>query len=396
MYVRMGDLAAKVTVKLAGTQTQPVMPAKPVNLQAKDLKNLSSEQVIAKVGGLFTANQKQSGILASVSMAQFILESGWGKSELAQNANNVFGMKKSLSGNTWNGSTWDGKSIYTKTTQEDDGTGKHYSITADFRIYANVEASIADHAAYLLGATKGSKKRYEGLKGEKDYRKAIQIIKDGGYATNTTYVANLCSIIEKWNLTRFDVSATAVPSGTLYRVQVGAFSNKDNANRQLAAIQAKGFEAFVTQIDGLYKVQVGAYSVKANAVAQLARVKATGFSDAFISTGNGGTVVATAPTPAETKSINEVAHEVIRGNWGNGAERKAALERAGYDYTAVQSRVNELLGNSKPVASSKSIDELAHEVIRGNWGNGEARKQALTKAGYDYAAVQARVNALLG
>lgn len=69
-------------------------------LQASALKNLSEADVIAKVGPLFTADQKTSGILASVSLAQFILESGYGKSELAQNANNCFGMKKSLSGNT--------------------------------------------------------------------------------------------------------------------------------------------------------------------------------------------------------------------------------------------------------------------------------------------------------
>lgn len=80
-------------------------------LQASALKNLPEADVIAKVGALFTADQKASGILASVSLAQFILESGYGKSELVQNANNVFGMKKSLSGNTWSGSAWDGRSV---------------------------------------------------------------------------------------------------------------------------------------------------------------------------------------------------------------------------------------------------------------------------------------------
>ena len=64
---------------------------------------MESAEVVTKVATLFTANQKQSGILASVSMAQFILESGYGKSELAQNANNCFGMKSSLSGNSWAG-----------------------------------------------------------------------------------------------------------------------------------------------------------------------------------------------------------------------------------------------------------------------------------------------------
>lgn len=74
--------------------------ADPVGMQATEFKALTEAQVVAKVGALFTADQKASGILASVSMAQFILESGYGKSELAQNANNCFGMKKSLFGDT--------------------------------------------------------------------------------------------------------------------------------------------------------------------------------------------------------------------------------------------------------------------------------------------------------
>lgn len=96
LYSRLSDLAAKVTAAL-GT------PVESTGLQAASLKDMESAEVVTKVATLFTANQKQSGILASVSMAQFILESGYGKSELAQNANNCFGMKASLSGNTWSG-----------------------------------------------------------------------------------------------------------------------------------------------------------------------------------------------------------------------------------------------------------------------------------------------------
>ena len=206
MYARMGDLAAKVTAQLGGsTEQKTEEQIKTGGTQASSLKDLSEADAIKKVGALFTADMKKSGILASVSLAQFILESGYGKSELAQNANNCFGMKKSLSGNTWAGSSWDGKSVYTKKTQEDDGTGKLYTITADFRKYPCVEDSIADHSAYLLGAMNGSKQRYAGLKGCTDYKKAVQIIKDGGYATSTTYVTNLCNIIERWNLTQYDV-----------------------------------------------------------------------------------------------------------------------------------------------------------------------------------------------
>lgn len=203
MYARMGDLASKVTAELGGAAQEP---AKVTGTQAAALVGLSEADVIKKVGSLFTSDMKKSGVLASVSLAQFILESGYGRSDLAQNANNLFGMKKSLFGDNWYGSTWDGQSVYTKNTQEDDGTGKLYTTTADFRKYPCIEDSIADHSAYLLGAMNGSKLRYDGLKGCNDYKKAIQLIKDGGYATSTTYVSSLCSIIEKWNLTQYDAA----------------------------------------------------------------------------------------------------------------------------------------------------------------------------------------------
>ena len=94
------------------------------------------------------------------------------------------------------------------------------------------------------------------------------------------------------------------------------------------------------------------------------------------------------------KTIEEIAKEVIKGKWGNGVARKEALTKAGYDYNDVQNKVNELLYNSKK-PSKKTIDEIAKEVILGKWGNGEDRKKALTEAGYDYNAVQKRVNEIL-
>ena len=164
------------------------MSGKAEGTQASVFLGLSDEAVVEKIGVLCAEDMKTSGILASVSAAQFILEAGYGRTELAQKANNCFGMKCVLSGNSWGGSAWDGTSSYRKKTQEDDGNGKLYTVTADFRKYSCVEQSIADHSAYLLGAMNGKKKRYAGLAGEKDYRKAVQIIKDGGYATDSLYV----------------------------------------------------------------------------------------------------------------------------------------------------------------------------------------------------------------
>lgn len=92
--------------------------------------------------------------------------------------------------------------------------------------------------------------------------------------------------------------------------------------------------------------------------------------------------------------IDEVAKQVINGDWGNGSNRKLALNNAGYDYDQVQARVNELL-NGQSTQSLKSIDTIAREVINGDWGNGQDRKNRLHQAGYDYHAVQHKVNELL-
>ena len=94
----------------------------------------------------------------------------------------------------------------------------------------------------------------------------------------------------------------------------------------------------------------------------------------------------------ETKSIDQLAQEVIDNQWGVGEDRKNRLTQAGYDYNAVQAKVNELLG----VTSKKSNEEIAQEVINGKWGVGDARKQALANAGYDYNTIQDLVNKKMG
>lgn len=121
------------------------------------------------------------------------------------------------------------------------------------------------------------------------------------------------------------------PSGGLYRVQTGAFKSKTNADAMLAKVKAKGFDTYMVKVGDLYKIQVGAFKVKANAEAMMKKLQAAGFS-AFITTEEGA-----------GKSVDELAREVLQGKWGNGAERKKRLEAAGYDYAAVQKKVNQLV-----------------------------------------------------
>lgn len=94
------------------------------------------------------------------------------------------------------------------------------------------------------------------------------------------------------------------------------------------------------------------------------------------------------------KSVNTIAREVLVGRWGNGADRKSRLTKAGYDYSKVQAAVNKLVKASQ-LSSEKVINAVAHEVIIGKWGNGQDRIDRLTAAGYDSGRVQKRVNELL-
>lgn len=193
---------------------------------------------------------------------------------------------------------------------------------------------------------------------------------------------------------------TTGKEGNYYRVQLGAFREKANAENMLKKAKQVGFsDAFIIRYaDGLYRVQVGAYTVLDNAKKQEAKAKGLGFAT-YITNWAGSNPEPTSqkPKPVEVisklKPIDEVAREVMNGNWGNGAERVQRLEQAGYSYTQVQNRVNALMGVSGGVTKqAKTNEQIADEVIRGDWGNGQDRVNRLTKAGYNYSVIQKTVN----
>lgn len=129
-------------------------------------------------------------------------------------------------------------------------------------------------------------------------------------------------------------SDSGATTKTLYRVQTGAFSKKSNATAFAKKLKKAGFDTYIVQSGSLYKIQVGTYTVKANAEAMKKKLKAAGYD----------TYITTVQLVAEPKkTVAEVAREVISGKWGNGTDRKKRLAAAGYDYSAVQKRVNELL-----------------------------------------------------
>lgn len=105
---------------------------------------------------------------------------------------------------------------------------------------------------------------------------------------------------------------------------------------------------------------------------------------------------APAPPPPPRKSVSQIADEVIAGHWGNGPARSQRLQAAGFSPSAVQAEVNRRLGGGRGGAVVRpSLNTIARQVIAGQWGNGRERASRLTSAGYNAAAVQAEVNRIL-
>lgn len=102
----------------------------------------------------------------------------------------------------------------------------------------------------------------------------------------------------------------------------------------------------------------------------------------------------TSASTTVKKSVNTLAKEVLAGKWGNGADRKSRLAKAGYDYAKVQAAVNKLVKASQ-MSEDKIINAVAHEVIIGKWSNGQERIDRLKAAGYDPDKIQKRVNEIM-
>ncbi|KQR71821.1 glucosaminidase domain-containing protein [Pedobacter sp. Leaf176] len=126
------------------------------------------------------------GIPASITLAQGILESGSGNSDLAKYANNHFGIKCT--------SDWKGKNYFRDDDQKNDC----------FRVYKDARESFKDHSEFL------KRKRYSTLfqLDKNDYKSWAQGLKQAGYATNPKYPDLLINTIEKYQLYQYDQSET--------------------------------------------------------------------------------------------------------------------------------------------------------------------------------------------
>lgn len=156
--------------------------------------NMEQKKFIEMIGRMAQEDMRKSRILASVTIAQAILESGWGTSELCLNANALFGIKADA--------RWGGK-VYSKETKECYDGVNYTAVTALFRAYESWEESVRDHSAFLTAS-----QRYAAVIGETDYKEACQALKAAGYATDPAYPKKLISLIDQYNLTAYDKAET--------------------------------------------------------------------------------------------------------------------------------------------------------------------------------------------
>lgn len=394
-------------------------------------------------------------------IAQAVLESGWGESKLASVYHNYFGLKC--------GTKWTGKSV-NLSTMEEYTPGTLTQIKDNFRVYDNMEDGVKGYFDFIQLS------RYQNLRGITDPEEYLKTIKADGYATSSKYVENTMRVVTQYDLTQYDVKGEESMGKTVSAVlaQARAWIGKNeadgthksiidvyNAHKPLARgyavkytdawcatfVSAVAIKCGVTdiiptecgcgQMITLFK-NLGEWNESDSRTPKPGDIifydwddtgtgDNTGWPDhvGIVESVSGGNITviegnknnavarrtiavngryirgygvpkyeaeATGNTTATTKSVAEVAKEVVAGKWGNGEDRKNRLVAAGYNYTEVQNQVNTIL---KGTTATKSVTEVAKEVIAGKWGNGADRKDRLIAAGYNYNAVQNKVNELL-
>lgn len=396
-------------------------------------------------------------------IAQAILESGWGKSKLAATYHNYFGLKC--------GTKWNGASV-NMTTQEEYKPGTLTTIKDNFRVYKNMEDGVKGYFEFIQLS------RYHNLRGITDPKKYLETIRSDGYATSSTYVENNMRLIEQYNLTKYDkksggtgnVGRTAQDILNVMRSWLG-FSEANGKFKKIVDLYnshkplARGYAVKYT--DEWCDTTVSAAAIKTGMVdligtecgceehIKIFKKKGIwiedgairpklgdiivynwgdsvqpndGYSDhiGYVESVSGNTITAIEGNKGEavarrqlpvgwgfirgyarpkyasggssapvqpSKNLDEIARDVIKGVYGNGEAREKALAAMGYDPAAVQKKVNEILkGNGKP---KKTVEQAAKDVIAGKYGNDPERRKKLAAEGLNPDAVQKEVNRIL-
>lgn len=161
------------------------------DLSALHFSNNASQQAfIQSVAPGAIQGWNEYKVLPSITVAQAIVESGWGHSALSTQAHNLFGIKGSYNGNS-----------VVMRTREVYG-GRSVYVNANFRSYANNSESVTDHGRFL-----NVNSRYRNLLGDTNYASVANKLRQDGYATDPSYASTLIRFVQTYNLNQLDAVA---------------------------------------------------------------------------------------------------------------------------------------------------------------------------------------------
>lgn len=202
--------AATTTLAAASASTQ----SNQVDLSSLYFSsNAKSQNFIESVAQGAINGWTKYGVLPSVTVAQAILESGWGQSALSTQAHNLFGIKGSYNGQYV---TMQTREVY---------NGQSYYIYDNFRKYANNSESVEDHGNFLY-----SNSRYANLLGDQSYASVARKLQADGYATDPSYASSLIKLVEMYNLTQLDNIAFSGNQPVINNKNDYNYSNSGNAD----------------------------------------------------------------------------------------------------------------------------------------------------------------------
>lgn len=381
---------------------------------------------IEKIAPLIVSQAAKRGYkCASAAIAQACLESGYGLSKLSAQFHNYFGLKC--------GSSWTGASVNMQ-TMEEYTPGVKTAISDNFRVFDNMEQGVSGYYDFLEYA------RYKAVRQQETPEAYLTEIRAAGYATSPTYVQDNLSVVKAHNLTEWDKCLNG---------QQEQKGDKESMFSRQKVVDLVNSWVGKKESDGSYKTIIDIYntlpadqlprktkmlygwawcactwSALAVALKYLAimpieiscyylieAAKKMGVwqendayipepGDAVLYDWDDNGIGDNTGNPDHVGTVTYVNRDsgymvVTEGNYGNEVKKRTISLNGRYIRGFITPKYDDGAVAEPEKTGGKSISEVAHEVIAGQWGNGAARKRDLEAAGYNYDTVQNEVNRIL-
>lgn len=355
----------------------------------------------------------------SAAIAQACLESGYGLSKLAAGYHNYFGLKC--------GRSWKGASVNMR-TMEEYTPGTLTPISDFFRVFSDMEQGVKGYFDFLEHT------RYKAVRQQETPEAYLTAIKAAGYATSSAYVQNNMSVVQAYNLTEWDKYLKGDNNSVYSRQKVVDLVNSWVGKNETDGSYKTIIDIYNTlpadQLPRKTRMVYGwawcacTWSALAVALKYLAimpieiscyylieaakRIGIWKENDAYIpdpgdavlydwddsgagdNTGN----------PDHVGTVTYVNRDsgymvVTEGNYNNAVKKRTISLNGRYIRGFITPKYDDGAVAEPEKTGGKSVSEIAHEAIAGQWGNGAERKRNMEAAGYDYNAIQTEINRIL-